>query len=55
MVEIAVIPGGPPSSTLSICLAVLGLALIVLFFLMGPIANRWRKTQDLRRADDAQR
>jgi len=55
MVEIAVIPGGPPSSTLSVCLVVLGLALIALCLLMGPIANRWRKVQDLRRADDDQR
>jgi hypothetical protein len=55
MVEIAVIPGGPPSSTLSISLALLGIALIVSFLLMGPMTNRWRKIQDLRRADDAQR
>jgi hypothetical protein len=55
MVEIAVIPGGPPSSTPGILLALLGIVLIVSFFLMGPLANRWRKVQDLRRADDAQR
>jgi hypothetical protein len=55
LVEIAVIPGGPPSSTPSILLALLGIALVVSFLLMGPLANRWRKAQDLRRADDAQR
>jgi hypothetical protein len=55
MVEIAVIPGGPPSSTPSIVLALLGIALIVSFLLTGPLADRRRKVHDLRRADDVSR